>query len=95
MGQKYEAEFKRQVVRQHVELKRPVSELATELGINSNVLYRWVKESREDPEQAFPGKGHLRPDDDELRKLQQQVLELQEENEILKKAAAYFAKLHR
>lgn len=95
MGQKYEAEFKRQVVRQHTELKRPVSELSAELGISSNVVYRWVKESRENPAQAFSGSGHLRPDDDELRRLRQQVMDLQEENDILKKAAAYFAKLHR
>lgn len=95
MGQKYEAEFKRQVVRQHVEQKRPVSELSAELGINSNVIYRWLKESREDPIHAFPGIGHMKPEDDETRKLKRQILDLQEEVDILKKAAAYFAKMHR
>jgi len=91
----YEPEFKRQVVRQHLELKRPVSQLASELEINDNCIYRWVKQYREDPDQAFPGSGHVKPDEDEMRKLRRQVMELEEENEILKKAAAYFAKLHR
>jgi len=40
----------------------------------------------------FPGSGKLRPDDEHLKKLERQVRELREENEILKKAAAYFAK---
>jgi transposase len=40
----------------------------------------------------FPGSGKLSPDDEQIRKLEQQVRELREENEILKKAAAYFAK---
>ena len=91
----YEPEFKRQVIRQHVEMRRPISELAVELGINSNIIYRWAKQYREDPDHAFPGSGHLKPDDDEMRKLRRQVMELKEENDILKKAAAYFARLHR
>lgn len=95
MGQKYDSEFKRQVVRRRVELKRPVSELSAELGINSNVICRWLKESREDPTHAFPGSGRLKPDDDETRKLRRQIPDLQEEVDILKKAAAYFAKMHR
>jgi len=91
----YEPEFKRQVARQHIELKRPVSHLAVELDIPDGCIYRWVKQYREDPEHAFPGSGHVKPDEDEVRKLRRQMMELQEENEILKKAAAYFAKLHR
>ena len=44
------------------------------------------------PEQPFVGSGKLHADDDELRKLRQQVKDLQQENEFLKKASAFFAK---
>ena len=41
---------------------------------------------------AFPGSGNLKAEDEEMRKLRKQLADLKEENEILKKAAAYFAK---
>lgn len=41
---------------------------------------------------AFPGSGNLKPEDEEMRRLRKENADLREENEILKKAAAYFAK---
>jgi len=55
-------------------------------------MYRWVSEYRQDGSAAFPGKGHLKPEDAEMRRLKRENEELREENEILKKAAAIFAK---
>ncbi len=69
--------------------------MAKKLGITNNTMYRWVNEYRQDGNDAFPGKGHLKPEDAELRHLKRENEELREENEILKKAAAIFAKRQR
>lgn len=66
--------------------------VAEKLGINKIMLYRWVDQYETFGEQAFVGKGHLRAEDAELRKLRKENERLRMENEILKKAAAYFAK---
>jgi len=48
-------------------------------------MYRWLDEYKQDGANAFPGKGKLKPDDDEIRRLKRKIEDLQEENEILKK----------
>lgn len=68
------------------------SVVAEKLGIHVVMLYRWVDEYQTNGENAFVGKGHLAPADAELRKLRKENERLKMENEILKKAAAYFAK---
>ena len=66
--------------------------VADKLGINKVMLYRWIDEYETYGNEAFVGKGHLRSNDAELRKLRKENERLKLENEILKKAAAYFAK---
>ena len=66
--------------------------VAEKLGINKVMLYRWIDEYETYGKEAFVGKGHLRGEDAELRKLRKENERLKLENEILKKAAAYFAK---
>ncbi len=66
--------------------------VAEKLGIHQVMLYRWINEYETYGEEAFVGKGHLRSEDAELRKLRKENERLKMENEILKKAAAYFAK---
>lgn len=66
--------------------------VAEKLGINPVMLYRWMDEYRTHGGDAFVGKGHQKPADAELRKLRKENERLRMENEILKKAAAYFAK---
>lgn len=70
----------------------PVSRVATDLGVNENTMHGWLKRYREKPMMPFPGSGMLSPEDEQVRKLEREIRELREENEILKKAAAYFAK---
>ena len=69
-----------------------IAVVAEKLGIHPNMLYRWVDEYRTQGNDAFVGKGHQKPADAELRKLRKENEQLRMENEILKKAAAYFAK---
>ena len=66
--------------------------VAEELGINKVMLYAWIDQYKTYGEEAFVGKGHQRPADAELKKLRKENERLKMENEILKKAAAYFAK---
>jgi transposase len=88
----YDAAFKREAIRLVTEQGEKPAAVAKKLGINGNTMYRWVNEFRQDGFDAFPGKGHLKPEDAELRRLKRENEELREENEILKKAAAIFAK---
>ena len=93
MAKQYSAEFKIEAVRRIERTKEPVSKVAADLGVNENTMYGWVKRYREKGEMVpFPGSGRLSPEDERLRKLERENCDLREENEILKKAAAYFAK---
>ena len=69
-----------------------VSKAATDLGMSENTLYRWRAEQQNDGDDAFRGHGQLRSDQAELDRLRRENAELRVEREILKKAAAYFAK---
>lgn len=71
------------------------SAVAMNLGINPNLLSRWVREFEEavSPVKAFPGKGHLSESDERMRDLEKQVRRLTMERDILKKAMAFFAEL--
>lgn len=69
------------------------SEVARRLGVSQPVISSWVRASKEDGSEAFPGNGRLKPLEEELRKLKQENKELRMETEFLKKSAAYFASL--
>ena len=66
--------------------------VAEKMGINKIMLYRWIDEYETYGAEAFVGRGNLRSEDAELKKLRKENERLKMENEILKKAAAYFAK---
>lgn len=64
---------------------------ARDLGINSNLLSRWLRESEGmKPAKVFPGKGNTTEGDEKLRELEKQVRRLTMERDILKKAMAFF-----
>ena len=72
---------------------KPGSEIALQLGIRRNQLYKWQKELQAKGEAAFKGSGR-RPahEEDEVNQLRRELARVTEERDILKKAAAYFAK---
>lgn len=92
MTKKYDREFKLQTVRLMQEEGKTVAQVSREMGLHENTLYRWIAEFKKDGLQAFPGSGQLKPEDKALRDLQKRIRDLEEENEILKKAMHYFAK---
>lgn len=88
---KYSPEFKRDAVALVRTTGRPINQVARELGLSHETLRSWAKQDRIDQGQGAPGE--LTSDQlDELRSLRRQVKELEAEREILRKAAAYFAK---
>jgi transposase len=89
---KYSKEFKLDAVSLVLEQGYTRAEAAKNLGLNPNVLGRWVKEFESDDGQAFRGNGKLTPELDEIRKLKAQVKRLEMEREILKKATVFFVK---
>ena len=85
-------EFKIEAVRLIKERGVSVAQAARDLDIHENVLRKWVKELAADPGQAFPGHGQMKPEQLEIEKLRREVAKLKAERDILKKAAAYFAR---
>lgn len=69
-----------------------VAQAARDLDVHENVLRKWVKELAADPTQAFPGQGQMKPEQLEIERLRREVAKLKAERDILKKAAAYFAR---
>ncbi len=69
-----------------------VAQAARDLDVHENVLRKWVKDFAADPQQAFPGQGQMKPEQAEIERLRREVTKLKAERDILKKAAAYFAK---
>ena len=88
----YDKAFKREVVRLVTEEGRKIAQIARDLGIHENLIYRWRQELREDQENALPGKGRLKPQDEEMRRLKRQLEDVTEERDILKKALAVFSR---
>ena len=93
MGRKrYGREFKLEAVRLVRERGVSVAQAARDLDLHPNLLRNWVKGFAADPQQAFPGQGRMKPEQLEIERLRREVTKLKAERDILKKAAAYFAK---
>ena len=88
----FSREFKVEAVRLVQERSVIIAQASRDLDLNDNVLRRWIREMSSDPSQAFPGRGQMKADELEVEKLRREVIRLRAERDILKKAAAYFAK---
>jgi transposase len=90
--QKYSTEFKTDAIKLVVEQGYSCSEVGRRLGLHSSNISRWIREHRQDEEQIAEGgvtRGEL---EEEVRRLRKENKRLGMEREILKKAAAFFAK---
>jgi len=88
---KYSRDFKIETVRMVTAGGHKVSEVARDLGIHENLIYKWRKRFSEDGNESFPGKGRLKPGDEEVHLLRRELSKARQERDILKKALVYFA----
>ena len=93
MGRRiFSREFKLEAVKLVRDRGVSVVEAFGDLDVAESVLRRWMREMQADPQQAFPGHGQTKPEQQEIDRLRREVAKLKAERDILKKAAAYFAK---
>ncbi len=92
---RFSREFKLEAVRMVAEGRHSLAQVARELDVRPEMLRRWKRQVEQDGEQAFPGHGHLKADDEQLRQLLRENLRLREERDILKKAVAIFSERRR
>ena len=88
----YTREFKESAVDLYHSSGKATTDIANELGIHPENLWRWLRESKDGKDKnikIFPGHGN--PRDEEITRLKKENFELREANEILKKAMGYFA----
>ena len=90
----FSPDFKREAVRLFENSGKEIAQLARELGVRRNQLYKWQEEVKQYGDKAFPGHGKRarQKPENETRGLKAELKQLREENEILKKAALYFAR---
>lgn len=91
---KYDSDFKRNAVQLIEESGQSVKEVADNLGINKDLLYRWRREQQAKKEGAFPGRGREALTDQEkrIRELEKKLKDAEMERDILKKAMAIFSR---
>ena len=85
-------EFKLEAVRALEHSGKSGTELARQLGVRRNQLYKWQSELRGKADRAFPGRGLHHENVDEVTRLKRELERVTEERDILKKAVAFFAK---
>ncbi|MCP3925604.1 MAG: IS3 family transposase [Desulfobacterales bacterium] len=89
---KYTKQFKKDAVDLIIKEGYKIREAGRNLGIHEATLRRWKKEFEQDGEDAFPGKGNLTPEKEEIFRLRKEVQQLKMEREILKKAGGLLCK---
>ena len=91
----YTREFKLEALRLLETSGKNAAQIERDLGIGAGCLSRWKRKFSADGEQAFPGHGHLTPEQEHLRQLERENEILRQERDILKKAVAIFSQPHR
>jgi transposase len=89
---RYTREFKIETVKLITDGDNSVSQVAVDMGIHHNTLYKWIRQFSEKPQEAFPGSGHLTTEAEQIRQLKRENERLKMERDILKKAMAIFSK---
>jgi transposase len=88
----YSREFKLETLRLVETSDLPIVQIERDLGLPKGTVHRWRRQLAKDGEEAFPGKGKLKPQDDLIRQLRRENEILRQERDILKKAMAIFSR---
>jgi transposase-like protein len=91
----YDKEFKLNAVKLYLESGRSYRQIGDELGIPEATLAGWVGDYKKDGQNSFPGKGHQKPEDEELAQLRKELAIAREERDILKKALGIFSSIRK
>jgi transposase-like protein len=87
----YDKEFKLNAVKLYLESGRSYKQVGEELGIPPETLVGWVARHKKQGVDAFPGKGHINPENAELVAMRKELAIVREERDILKKALGIFS----
>ena len=91
---KYTEEFKTEAVELVHESGRPVAQVARELGISDNILYRWVSEER-DARVLGSTRQAVRAEAQDLTRVKRELERVTKKRDFLRRAAAFFAREHK
>jgi transposase len=91
----YSREFKLEAIQLVETSGKPVAQIERELGLGKGQIHRWKRQLAQDGEEAFPGKGRLKAQDELIRQLRRENEILRQERDILKKAVTIFAQSQR
>jgi len=92
MAHKYDRAFKVEAIRMAAEEGVSARGVEQRLGLSAGIISRWKRQLKIQGDGAFPGTGHLGDRDEEVRRLRRELARVSQERDILKKAAAFFAK---
>ena len=87
----YDRDFKINAVNLYKNSGRSLKKIAEELGLAISTLSQWVQDYKKEGDQSFPGKGQVKPHEEELRALRKELVHVRQERDILKKAVAIFS----
>ena len=88
---KFDSEFKRQAIRMVTDDGKSCRAVERDLGLGEGIVYRWVREAKEKPQNCFPGNGVVKPSNEDVDMLRKEVEQLRRQRDILKKALAIFS----
>ena len=88
----FSKEFKKEAVKLVTEGGQGATSVARNLDVHPNVLGRWVRQLKDNGDDAFPGIGKLSPQEDEVGSLRRELISIKEERDILKKVVAIFSR---
>lgn len=91
----YTKEFKVGAARLVVDEKKRGTDVARGLGVSEASITKWVRDYKQSGAGAFPGKGYLTPEQEQIRKLEKELKRTQMERDLLKKTIVFFAELDR
>ena len=87
----YTREFKLEAIHLTETGGKTIARIERELGLSPGQIYHWKEQFAAEGEHAFPGKGHLPAQEEEMRQLRREIEVLRQERDILKKAITIFS----